>query len=420
MPLLSKPSGPLSGHIRAPPSKSATHRALVLSFLSDRPCKIRRPLLSDDTLSTIEGLKLMGASVSGRSVLTVKSERHQAQDVINARNSGTTARLLCSICSLFPGYGVITGDSSLKRRPMEPLLQAIRMLGGDAFSTTNNGCLPCVSGGPLSRGRCEIDAHLSSQFASSLAIASCFRDIDTEIVMKGKIQSYDYLKMTLEMIEYFGGKATLEDGRLYCEGRGAFKGRDVTVPGDFSSAAFLLAAAAITRGKISVSELGNSFTQADARIVEIMRLFGCSVRQRGNSIELSSEGIEGADVDCTSSPDLFPITSVLAAAAKGRSTVTGSENLRFKETDRLKTTYLMLRSIGVQCSLEDEKLHIKGGSIRGGTVRSFEDHRIAMAAVVAGLASSRGITVIDSGSYTVSYPSFIQDITSLGGKVGVF
>lgn len=358
----------------------------------------------------------MGAQVSVGKSIYVKASPHQAADVINAQNSGTTARLMSSVCALFDGFGVVTGDPSLRRRPMEPLLGALRQLGAHAVSTLGNGCAPCVIGGPMRGGSAELDASLSSQFASSLAIACAVGERDTVIALKGRIQSADYLRMTLEMIDYYGGRVELDGGKLYCYGAGHYRARRITIPGDFSSASFLLAAAAITGGDVSVGGLSNRFTQADARIVELLRSFGCSISWRGSTVYVHPSELRGADVDCTSSPDLFPIISVVAAASKGKSTVKGSENLRYKETDRVETTCLMLRAMGVRCRVSGNTLEIKGG-ISGGVVDSFGDHRIEMASAVAGLRSRKGVRVKDSGSHSISYPSFVSDMRKIGGRV---
>ncbi len=417
MDLLSSPSPPLCGTVVAPPSKSITHRAIILSLLSEGRSTIRNPLLSGDTLSTLDAARLMGASFTKGRELRVTSELHQASDVINANNSGTTARLMSSVCALLPGYAVITGDSSLRRRPMQPIIGAINRLGGRAFSTTGNGLLPAVFGGTMKGKSTTLPGDLSSQFASSLAISCPLKVNDTTIKITGGLQSISYLTLTCEMVSMFGCSSVMEGSELFCSGGGAYSGRQMTVPGDYSSASFILAAGALTGGEVEVKDLVGNLTQADSKIVEILSAFGCTVRKRGRSVIVSPGEMSGTDIDCSSSPDLFPVVCVLAAKAHGRSLVRGSRNLRFKETDRVETTCGMLRGLGVKFKARGEEITITGGEIEGGKVESHGDHRIAMAACIAGLASSRGCSVTEGESHAVSYPSFAEDISALGGKV---
>lgn len=415
--MLSSPSGPLEGSVKAPPSKSITHRAIILSLLSTGKTAIGNALLSGDTLSTLEAARLMGATFTRGKRLIVRSSLHQATDVINANNSGTTARLVSSIAALLPGHAVITGDSSLRRRPMEPIIRAVRQLGGKAFSTTGTGCLPAVFGGRMCRERAALPADISSQFASSLAISCPMKDNDTTIRLTGRLQSLQYLKLTLQMVSMFGCHSELDGNEIHCAGGGSYSGRQITIPGDYSSASFMLAAAAVAGGTVEVNGLDDTLTQADSRMVDIISSFGASTSKRAGRVTVQSAELTSADVDCTESPDLFPIVCVLAARAKGRSVIRGSINLRFKETDRVKSTCGMLRGLGVKFGVRGEEIAVSGGTIRGGTVESHGDHRIAMAACVAGLGSEKGCTVSEGDSYAVSYPSFMDDIRSLGGKV---
>ena len=418
MELLSRRSGPLSGRVTAPSSKSVTHRSILFGMMAGGRMEIRHPLLSDDTESTLDAAVLMGADVKKGKTLVMESEMHQAADVINARNSGTTARLLSSICALMDGHSVVTGDASLRGRPMGPIMDAVRQLGGTAFSTLGNERLPAVFGGKLTKGYAAMRGDISSQFASSLAMSCPLKEGSTEVALDGGIQSADYLTLTLEMVEYFGGEARLESDRLFFSGDGSYRPRNIAVPGDYSSAAFLLASAAVTSGSVRVDNLSRSFTQADARIAEYLRAFGCAVSERPGSLTAESGGLVAADVDCTRSPDLFPVLCVVASCAAGVSTVRGSPNLRLKETDRIETTSVMLRSLGVGFRAEGETLHIRGSrdGVRGGIVDSCGDHRIAMAACVAGLSSKKGVRVKGAECHSVSYPGFVGDIRKAGGK----
>ncbi len=417
MELFSEKSGAVHGTVAAPPSKSMTHRAILFGLMSGGAMRIMNALVSDDTVSTICAARLMGSDISGGSTLTMEGGMHQPEDVINANNSGTTARLLSSICSLMAGHSVITGDSSLRSRPMEPVIDAIRQLGGEAFSTLNNGRLPAVFGGPMRNSSASLRGDISSQFASSLAMSCPIKDGETEVAIVGGMQSRRYLELTLQMVDYFGGRAGFEGNTMYFEGGGSYGPRDIVIPGDYSSASFIIAASAITGGSVSVSSLSDDFVQADSVILRVAEKFGCNVERSGDRVAVSATGLTGTDIDCAETPDIFPITCVIASAARGRSTISGSENLRMKETDRIKTTCSMLKNIGVKFMAKGNDIQIDGGKIRGGVVDSCGDHRIAMSAAVAGLASAKGVLVKDAGCFRVSYPSFLRDIKRIGGKV---
>ncbi len=386
-------------------------------MLAEGESIIRNPLYCDDTLRSMDAAALMGSVVSRGRTLRIRPSLRQAPDVINAGNSGTTARLLSSVCALLPGHAVITGDASLRTRPMEPVIRAVRQLGGRAFSTLGSGTLPAVFGGVMHRGYATLQADLSSQFASSLAISCPLKEGDTEIRLKGRVQSPSYLRLTVETAALFGCRSVFEEGTIYCAGGSSYHGRDFTVTGDFSSAAFILSAAAVTGGSVTVRGLKGSGAQADASIAGMLASFGCSTRVRGGSVTVHAEELSGADIDCTASPDLFPVVCAVAAAARGRSRIHGSRALRFKESDRIEATLAMLHSLGVRAAADGDDLVIEGGRIVGGRVESMGDHRIAMAACVAGLSSKKGCTISDGESHSVSYPSFIRDICSIGAEV---
>lgn len=413
----SEPSGPLHGTVRAPPSKSVTHRAIVLAMLCSGRTTIRNPLLSGDTRSTLGAARLMGASCREGKSLSLTGRLRQAADVINAGNSGTTARLLSSVCALLPGYSVITGDSSLRSRPMGPVMQAVRQLGGKAFSTNNDGRLPAVFGGIMHRGRARLRADVSSQFASSLAISCPLKKDDTEITLTGARGSLPYLRLTSEMVSMFGCSSTLEGRTLRCRGGGSYRATTVNVPGDFSSASFILSAAAVTGGSVVVKGLGEEFTQADSMILDVLSSFGCRAAKGGENVSLEGGSLTATHIDCTDAPDMFPVVCVVAACARGRSVISGPASLRYKETDRIRTTAGMLRSLGVKCKVGKNAMIVEGGRIRGGTVDSQGDHRIVMAACVAGLVAEKGCVVSNGEAASVSYPGFTRDIRSIGGRV---
>ena len=247
----------ISGTIRASPSKSVTHRAIVLAALSGGPCTILRPLLSDDTLATVSGVQALGAKVDPTpDGLRIVGDRLQAPEhPLDARNSGTTLRLLAGVASLLPGTTVLTGDESLRSRPMGPLLEALVNLGANAISRGGDGRPPVEIRGVLRGGTTSIEGAISSQFVSSLFIACPLAKESSEIRVRPPVRSEPYLEMTRHIVRMFGGEIRVDDTLFRVPGGQRYRPRDLEVPGDFSAAAFPLAAAALTDGDVTVKGL---------------------------------------------------------------------------------------------------------------------------------------------------------------------
>ncbi|MBI4392172.1 MAG: 3-phosphoshikimate 1-carboxyvinyltransferase [Euryarchaeota archaeon] len=411
----------ISGVIDAPPSKSYTHRALIMSALAKKG-RITNPLLSADTLATLEALELFGAEFTPiKNGYRVETEELSAPpDVIDVKNSGTTLRLLSGLAGLLPGTTIFTGDASIRRRPMGPLLSALSTLGADAFSSRDNGCAPVVITGPMRGGTVTIRGDVSSQFISSLLIAAPLAGKSTQITVTNEMFSEPYVEVTLEMLEGFGVKWERRENSFKTGGGEKYRENPFRVPGDFSSAAFPLAAAAITGGRVKVLGVDNGLAQGDKAIIQHLRKFGAMVKLGRGSVEVNGGDLTGCDLDLKATPDLFPILCVVAASAKGTSTLSGAAHLRLKESDRIKAMAEGLSRMGASAVELPDGLRIDGGSpLRGAKINTYGDHRIAMAFAIAGLVSSGRVVIDDESSAAVSYPGFVTHLQRLGAKAVV-
>ncbi len=417
------------GSVEAPPSKSYTHRALVIGSLGHY-AKITRPLLSADTLATVDACRAFGAEVrigddgdTGNSVAVeiagVIGKPKVPETVIDAKNSGTTLRLCMSVAALAEGATVFTGDGSLRKRPNGPLIKALNDLGAVCYSTRGTGAAPIVVHGVLEGGKVKINGGVSSQFVSSLLIACPFARRDTRLDIEGELKSRPYVDVTLEMLEATGCTIEASDYAFAIPSGQDYNLKEYRVPGDFSSAAYLLAAAAITRSKVAVGNLFES-RQGDAAILEYLLDMGANVfwDTANGTVTVEGGDLRGIDIDAGATPDLVPTLAVLGACAEGTTNIENAEHVRYKETDRLHAITVELRKMGAEVEESQDSLTITGGKrLQGAAVDGYDDHRIVMALAVAGLAADGTTTISTAESVSISYPGFFDDLKRLGAKV---
>jgi len=412
----------VSGRASAPPSKSYTHRAILLAALSRGPSIVRRPLLSEDTEATLAGAEALGASVDRpEDGLRIACEGLRPPDApIDARNSGTTLRLLSGVAALVDGRTVLTGDASLRKRPMGPLLDALIGLGASARSLEENGCPPVEIRGPMKGGEISVPGSISSQFVSSLLLACPLAPSFTALHVLPPVRSEPYVEVTLHMMRSFGVGVEAAGEWYYIPGGQAYRPRDFAVPGDFSSSAFPFVAAALTDGDVTLEGLDSWMPQGDRRILDLLRDFGASVDVRADAIRVRGGPLAGLTVDVGGTPDLFPVLAVLATQARGVTRFVNGEHLRLKESDRIETTVAFLRAMGADIQGTRDGAVVRGPStLHEAFVDSKGDHRILMAAAVAGLVADGPVEISDPECYRVSYPTFLEDLRALGAAFEV-
>jgi 3-phosphoshikimate 1-carboxyvinyltransferase len=415
----------VKGEVFAPPSKSYTHRAITLAALSKKTV-VHRPLLSADTLATIRASEMFGATVKHEEenliVQGFNGKPKVPDDVIDAANSGTTLRIMTAIAGLTDGITVLTGDSSLRTRPNGPLLKVLNQLGASACSTRGNERAPIVVKGGLEGNEVSIDGSISSQFISALLIACPLAEKTTTLSIIGKLKSRPYVDVTIEMLELAGVKIRTEDNngtRFIIPGKQKYDLKEYTIPGDFSSASYLLAAAAMLEGsEVTVKNLFPS-KQGDRVIIDTLKQMGADItwnREAGIVTVRGGRKLKAITFDAGATPDLVPTIAVLAAVAEGTSRIENAEHVRYKETDRLRALATELPKLGVKLKEEKDSLTITGGELKGAAVHGWDDHRIVMSLALAGMVA--GNTTIDTTeSVSISYPDFFKDMRSLGAKI---
>ncbi|HWG91162.1 MAG TPA: 3-phosphoshikimate 1-carboxyvinyltransferase [Candidatus Thermoplasmatota archaeon] len=411
----------VTGSVPAPASKSYTHRALALALLTERS-RIVEPLLSEDPLATLACVRALGgkATEDAEGVTIEGGALITPDTILDCMNSGTTMRLFTAIAALAPGASVLTGDASLRKRPMQPLLDALKPLGVEAWSTRGNGLPPVIVKGPLRGGRTSLPGDVSSQYVSALLIAGTQAREDLDLTLTSPLKSRPYVEITLEMLRHFGARVATRETGFHVPAGQRLRGLTYRVPGDYSSAAFPLCAAAVTGGEVTVTNLDPRTAQGDKFILECLRRFGAAVKEHEDgSVTVKGGALQGITVDLSDTPDMFPALCAVASHARGESVFTGAKHLRFKESDRIAAMVTELRKMGVDATEREDGAVLRGGPVTGARVHSYHDHRIEMALAVCGLAAKGETVVDDHESHAVSYPRFIEHFQGLGGHLEV-
>ncbi len=419
MDVVVKKAGHLSGTVVAPASKSYTQRMVIAAALSEGTSHISNPLFSDDTEAALRAVTALGAkfkAIDGYWAITGAKPK-AAKQPIDCGESGATLRFMIPVAALADGPSILTFRGSIERRPVEPLLASLKELGADA-RVGKQGDLDAVfvEGGGIVGGRCKIAGDVSSQFISGLMFACPMAQADTEITLTSSLESADYIKMTEAVLSNHAVVVSVEDNHIFVPASQAYKATDSSVPGDFSSAAFLLAAAAITDSKVTVSNLDYEAVQGDKAILTILKRMGVEGKVCPDSVEIegTDKPLKPVDVDVKNIPDLVPAIAVLACYAKGTSHITGARRLRLKESDRLLSIYQELGKMGADITITDDALTIKGTALHGAVIDPHNDHRIAMAAAVAALGANGETTVEHAECIRKSYPQFYLHLKQLG------
>jgi 3-phosphoshikimate 1-carboxyvinyltransferase len=320
------------------------------------------------------------------------------------------------------GYTVLTGDESLRKRPMQPMLDALQQLGVQCYSTKMNGTPPLiVRGGGIKGGTAVIDGSISSQFISALLISCIYADTDVTLKVKGYQVSAPYIDATLAIMKAFG--VILKQRNKFSEYHicnDEYKSTFFDIPADFSTAALIIAAGVLAGNHLTIQGINFSLPQADSYIIEIIKSMGGKIkvdRQKGEVIVQGSSNLRGGNFDLTNSPDLLPVVSVLALKSTKPVRIMGITHARLKETDRVSNIAIELAKFGAKVKeLEDEITITPPTVIKNASVEAYNDHRLFMAFTIASMLTEKS-TVTGAESVDVSYPNFIQDMVDLGADI---
>ncbi len=405
---------PLDAVAVVPPSKSITNRALVTAAAAGGGV-VHSPLDAEDTRLLARALAGCGWVVSWADSVEIGPRRPLRESVtVNLGNSGTGSRLLLALLASSPGIVVVDGTPRLRQRPMAPLLDGLRRLGAGIDAAAS--ALPVrVKGRRLSGGRLELETGASSQFASALLTAAPLMERGLELQLAGEIPSRPYLLLTSEVLRTFGAQVTHDSsGRHWRVTAGRLHPAHLTVEGDWSAAAFFLAAAAVAGGRVRVHGVREDSPQGDRAMVEILRAAGVEVRFDGHGVVATGPVMRPVVADLQDTPDLFPALAAVAACAPPGSRLSGLEHLRHKESDRLAVMVANLRALGAEIVVEGGEVAARFG--RGLEPRSgrhpealelpaADDHRVAMALAVAALRAGPAV-VDDARCVAKSFPRF--------------
>ena len=410
----------ISGRVECPPNKSYTHRAIFLASLAGGGSSVKNILASADTAATIEACRRLGADmvVEGSSV-TVRSPIGTGARVpeIDTENSGTTIRIAAGIAALYPERITLTGDESLQKRPMQPLLDALISMG--ATCTSTGGRPPITVTGRIRGGSIRIPGELSSQFVSSLMIAAPLTGSGINMAIEGNMVSKPYLDATIATMRRFGVSVqTLIPYKRYNIAPQVYRPAEFTVPVDFSSLALLLAAAVLNGDGVTVGASIGDLPQSDEVFIDILEQMGVEVAIGDGEIGVKApDRLGGGRFDLNNSPDLLPPLSILALKSSGPIEIVNVRHARLKETDRIAIIAREIAKLGVGVVERDDGLVLEPpGEARGAELDAENDHRLFMAFCIAGMHVG-GCTVSDPESVRVSYPDFIEEMRRIGAKI---
>jgi 3-phosphoshikimate 1-carboxyvinyltransferase len=411
------PTGPVQGSVEAPSSKSLTNRLLVIAALTEGKSKLRRLLASDDTTAMTEGLRMLGARVEavGPTTEVTGTAGNPVADgkPVNARLSGTTLRFLSAVALLAKGAVVLDGEEPLRRRPIAPLLEVLRDAGAEV--ETDGGRPPLrICGHGLAGGRLVVDASSSSQFATALLLVAPYAGSDLVLQVTG-LERLGYVRLSVSAMVRWGAKVIEEAPACFKISAGfPYVARSEVVEHDASAAGHLYALAVATGGSVTVVNALDT-AQPDGGIIDVLAEMGASVTRSpaGTTIERRGQ-LSGVEVDLGAMPDQVPTIAVLGALAKGDTVIRGAAIVRGHESDRIRAVATELTRLGARVEETPDGLVVHGGErLHGARVRTYHDHRMAMAFTALG-AVVHGIEIAEPACVAKTYPGFFYDVASLG------
>lgn len=412
-------SGPVSGSIRPPGSKSLTNRALITAALADGTTQLSGVLTSDDTRVMVESLNRLGISVehdAAAKTMTVAGcgGTPPASDAdLWLENSGTSIRFLTALAALGHGHIRLDGNARMRQRPIAHLIDALRGLNVDATCELETSCPPVVINSVgVSGGRTQIAGNLSSQYLSALLMMAPCAAGPIDIEVTGELVSLPYIDMTMGVMAQFGATVGTPEPSVFQIQPQQYKATHYDIEPDASAASYFFALAAITGGEVTVEGLSNYALQGDVGFVEALQKMGCTVRHSDNSITVTGGELTGIDIDMNAISDTAQTLAVVALFANGPTRIRNVAHMRHKETDRVSALVTEIRRLGVTAEEHDDGLTITPGEITPATIATYDDHRMAMSFALAGLKVD-GIQIADPGCTAKTYPEFFTDLERL-------
>ena len=409
------------GALHIIPSKSHLHRLLIAAALADKDTFIRSaPTQAEDVDATAACLAALGAHIrrveGGFQVTPLNRDCLPKHAIFPCGESGSTFRFMLPIVCALGISGEFHMAGRLPERPLAPLDEEL-IRHGITFTRPQPHIL--CTGGQLRHGEFRMPGNISSQYITGLLLALPLLSESSSLAVEGRVESADYIHMTLEAAAAFGQMPAINDNRYEIQGGRAFRSPGtVDAEGDWSNAAFWLCAGAMPGGKLEVSGLNPESRQGDREIAALLTKMGAHVTWAEGVVTVSENTRSAVEIDAAAIPDLIPVVSAVAAVSRGRTIIKNAGRLRLKESDRLAATANVLNTLGANVKETPNSLQIEGvPGLTGGRVDAWGDHRIAMMAAVASGACRDPVTITGAQAVRKSYPQFWEELAKLGKEV---
>jgi 3-phosphoshikimate 1-carboxyvinyltransferase len=429
MKLIVKKTTQLSGEVGVPGSKSQTIRGLILGTLASGRSVLKNALESDDTKVAIEVCKGLGAKIEkNEEEVMVESQGVPLKNTakrLNTGNSGITTRFLMPILGLRKDFEVpiiLDCDEQMKARPIKPLVHPLKKMGMLIESVDNNEYCPLSVTGSLQGGKVTVDGQ-SSQYLSALLMSLPCAKNDSEVIVKN-LHEQAYADMTLTWLDEQGieyeHETEKEAHKYRIKGGQKYHSFEKQIPGDFSSASYLIVAGVFGNSEVRLNGLDMNDAQPDKRLIAILQDMGADIEvQESKLVIRGGKKLRGKTIDCNDIPDMVPTLAVVATQAEGETVIKNVKQARIKETDRLNSMAQGLGAMGAYLEEKEDGLVIRKSELKGAEVNGFHDHRTIMALTLAGLVA-KGETVIDTAErIDKTFPNFIEVMKSLGANLTI-
>jgi len=411
--------GPPDATIRVPGSKSVTNRALIIAALAEGHSRILNPLFSDDSFWLMNALVRLGIDVSadgerGEVYVSGQSGEIYASGVdLFVGNAGTVARFLPPFLALGRGPFTVDGVPRMRERPVADLVDGMRQLGAEVQYAGEDGRFPLmIKGGGIPGGKARVSASKSSQFISGLLMAAPYAQAPVTLHPVGR-KEWPYVGITVALMRAFGVEVDEAANGRFTVAPALYSSREYEVEPDASGASYFMAAAAVTGGRVRIPGLGASSPQGDLRFAGVLRDMGCRVEIASDFVEVQGpDHLRGVEVDMNAFSDTMITLSAIAPFAEGPTTIKNVGHTRLQESDRLSAVATELTRLGVKTQTTPSFIRIIPNKIRPGVVRTYGDHRMAMAFAISGLVAS-GIRIRDPGCVTKTFPGYFGALESL-------
>ncbi|UOF90511.1 3-phosphoshikimate 1-carboxyvinyltransferase [Fodinisporobacter ferrooxydans] len=420
-------SYPVKGIVQVPGSKSITNRALPIAALADGECRLSHVLFSDDSRHFINCLKTLGFQMNVDE--PNKEVRIQGQngyisgngdEVVDlfVGNAGTAARFLTACLAIGDGVYRVDGIPRMRERPIQDLIDALRMLGVSIEDELQTGCPPVrIRGGKLPGGKTRVKGNKSSQYLSGLLLVAPYASSDVTIEIDGELIAKPYVHMTIEMMKAFGVEVENRDDQAFFIRAGQrYQARTYAIEPDASNASYFLAAAAITGGTITIENLGKNSLQGDAGFAYVLERMGCQVSLTNDSVTVTGpqDGkLQGIDIDLNEMSDMTQTLAAIAPFASTPVTIRNIGHIRLQETDRIKALATELGKLGQTVHEYPDALRIEPAPIRPNVeIDTYDDHRMAMSFAILGLCAD-GLVLRDPMCVRKTFPTYYEVLETL-------